>query len=306
MILFQNQMTGLEVRHLRAFAAVADERHFGRAATRLGIAQPLLSSLVARAEAIVGARLLERRPAVRLTPAGELFLTHALHALQELDWGMEGVRRLARGVTGRLHLGFPGWVVATPLPGAVALYRRSHPDVELTLLDLNTSGQLEALKSRRLHLGFLIAPPADDPELVVEPLYAEPWLAVTPATHPLAAQQEVEPEQIQAEAFISFPRRLAPEVHDQIGSIVDRNRLRVVQEAEAWVSVLAMVRTGIGVSIVPASVRRLWSEGVCYLPLKGVDAQVTVGVCRPRGEMSPSARAFMEILRAEVTRRKPR
>jgi DNA-binding transcriptional LysR family regulator len=255
--------------------------------------------LVARTEAIVGERLLERRPVVQLTPAGALFLGSARDALHEIERGMEGVRRLAAGSAGQLNLGFPGWVVATPVPDAVAVFHRRYPDVELTLLDLNTADQIQALKSRRLHLGLILAPP-EDPDLLVEPLYAEPWLAVVPAAHALARGSEVDPRALEKEPFVSFPRQLAPALHDQVGTLVDRNRLRVVQEAGAWITLIAMVRTGVGVSIVPASMRRLWSEGVAYLPLKGVEVEVSVAVCRGAGHMPPAVGAFLEVLHAEI------
>ena len=293
----KNRMSPLEVRHLEAFAAVAEQRHFGRAAARLGIAQPLLSSLVARTEAIVGERLLQRRPSVQLTAAGAVFLGHALDALREIDRGVDAVRRLAEGLTGELKLGFPGWVAATPVPDLVARYHRRFPEVKLTLLDLTTVDQLQALKSGRLHLGLILAPPADDPELVVTPLYAEPWLAVVPESHPLAQETEVDPRRLEDEPFVSFPRQLAPVLHDEVGALVDRHRLRVVQEAGAWITLVAMVRTGVGVSIVPASTRRLWSEGVAYRPLKGVDARVSAGVCRVAGDSPPVVKAFLEVLR---------
>jgi DNA-binding transcriptional LysR family regulator len=171
--------------------------------------------------------------------------------------------------------------------------------VELTLLDLNTADQIQALKSRRMDLGLILAPP-EDPDLLVEPLYAEPWLAVVPAAHVLARGAEVDPRALEKEPFVSFPRQFAPTLHDQVGTLVARNRLRVVQEAGAWITLVAMVRTGVGVSIVPASTRRLWSEGVVYLPLKGVKVEVSAGVCRVAGPTPPLVRAFLEVLHAEM------
>src|SRR5688500_13735253 len=122
---------GIELRHLRYFAAVAEELHFGRAARRLGIAQPPLSQQIARLEEMLGCALFTRRPRVALTPAGEALLVTARRAMAQVASGVEAVRRAGQGEAGVLTVGFAASVMLGPLPPVIRAFRARHPGVEL-------------------------------------------------------------------------------------------------------------------------------------------------------------------------------
>jgi DNA-binding transcriptional LysR family regulator len=137
-------MSTLELRHLRYFVAVAEEEHFGRAAERIGIAQPPLTQQIQKLEMIVGERLLDRRPRVRLTSAGQAFLTAARQALGQAEEAVTIARRAASGAYGSLTVGFPASSLLTIVPEAVRRYRECFPDVELKLLEMSTALQITA------------------------------------------------------------------------------------------------------------------------------------------------------------------
>src|SRR5262245_2004971 len=153
---------------VRYFIAVAEERHFGRAAARLGIAQPPLSQQISRLERSLGIRLFERTTRqVALTEAGQRFLDHARGALATLRDGIEAARLAAPGQTGQLRLGFPASLAHSPLPSVVRRFHQAFPDVDLQLHEMPTTAQLQALRRHQIDVAFLRDATPEDPELVV-------------------------------------------------------------------------------------------------------------------------------------------
>ena len=158
-------MSSLELSHLRYFVAVAEEAHFGRAAERIGIAEPPLTQQIQKLETLVGERLFERRPRVRLTSAGEAFLEAARQTLAQAQDAVRAARRAASGACGSLTVGFPASSLLTIVPEAVRRYRECYPDVDLRLLEMSTASQIAALADRKLDVGFLRQPPTEFAEL---------------------------------------------------------------------------------------------------------------------------------------------
>jgi DNA-binding transcriptional LysR family regulator len=259
----------VELHHLRYFVAVAEELHFGRAARRLRVAQPPLSQQIRRLEEEVGARLLDRsRRHVALTAPGAAFLAHARRALAEADLAAEDARRAARGETGRLSVGFVGSAMAGPLPAILRAFRASSPDVALSLQQLTTSRQLDALRGGSLDVGCLHPPAGGD--LVVQPLLAEPLVAALPADHPLAARDAVALGDLEGEPFIVPPREEGAAFHDEVLAACARAGFlpRVAQSATEMSTIVGLVSAGAGIALVPAAIRRLNRDGVAYRPLR--------------------------------------
>ena len=171
----------MELRHLRYFVAVAEERHFGRAAERLHIAQPPLSQQIRRFEAELGEPLLYRTTrSVELAPAGEALLERAPEILAAVDAAVEDARRAARGEYGRLAIGFTGSSTYAMLPSLAAAMREELPGVVLDLRgELLTPAQVARLLDGTLDLG-LLRPPVHERELSTEVLHSEPLVAVLP------------------------------------------------------------------------------------------------------------------------------
>ena len=181
----------IELRHLRYFLAVAETLHFSKAAQRLGIAQPPLSQQIKRLESLLGHPLFDRTTrGVKLTRAGQLLAQRARSTIEKVDDDLAQVRRLGRGEAGTLTVGFSGSVMFTDLPAAIESYQRRYPKVELRLREMATSAQIISLLDGTLDLGFLRD---GDPTggLYLKPLLKERFVAVLPASHPLARKASV-------------------------------------------------------------------------------------------------------------------
>jgi DNA-binding transcriptional LysR family regulator len=292
---------GIDLRQLRQFVAVAEEGHFGRAAERLGMAQPPLSQSILRLEQQVGHPLLMRRPRVRLTAAGEVLLATARRTLAQVEAGVDAARRAARGESGRLTVGFAASVLPGVLPGIVRAYREAYPAVELRLRELATAAQADALRDGTIDIGFL-RQPADDAELACEPLVREALAAVLPPGHPLGASRRVRLAALAGEPFVLFPRAVAPTLYDQVNALCAAAGFapRVTQEAQEWLTIVGLVEAGLGVSLVPASFRRLRWGRVVYRPLTPAGAKTVVSLCWRRAELSPAATAFVRTARERI------
>jgi DNA-binding transcriptional LysR family regulator len=188
----------MELRHLRAFVAVAEELHFGHAAARLQISQSPLSQSIRALEAELGIELLERTTRrVRLLPAGEAFLPRARESLAAATAAIEDARAVAAGELGRLAVGFTGSMTYALLPVLAKALRARLPRLQLELRgELLTPDQVERLVDGRLDLGFL-RPPLQHAGLAVEPVGAEPLVAALPHRHPLARQKTVHVSQLE-------------------------------------------------------------------------------------------------------------
>jgi DNA-binding transcriptional LysR family regulator len=291
------------LRRLPYFVAVAEELHFGRAARRLNLAQPPLSQQIRRLEAEVGFPLFERRQAgprrVALTPAGAALLDAARRALALAADGVEAARRAGRGESGALTLGFAASVMLTPVAGVVRAYRERYPGVQLRLREMVTSVQVQALRAGEIDAGFLREPPAA-PDLAAEPVLRESFAVAIPARHALAARRELPLGALAAEPFVLFPREAGPAFHDQIVTLCAAAGFtpRVVQEAVEWQTVIGLVATGLGVSVVPDGVRALRAPGVVYRPLPASVPGTTVSLAWRAGDRSPQLAGLRSLLPA--------
>lgn len=289
----------LRLQQLHAFAVLAEELHFGRAAERLGIAQPPLSQQIRRLEAKVGHPLFTRGPGpVALTPAGRELLPAARRALQEIAVGLDTARRVGSGAAGRLRIGFSASLALTVLPGVLRAYRDRFPQVELEIREMTTAPQLTALRERVIDVGLLREPP-DEPGLATEPILSEEFIAVLPAAHPLAAQRVVPIEALADEPFVLLPRSAGPAFHDRIVGLCRSAGFepRLGQQAIEWQTVCALVEAGLGVSLAPASVRRIRLDGVAYRRVKPNTARTTVAVAWRHDDQNPLVTRFVQAAR---------
>lgn len=263
----------IELRHLRYFIAVAEERHMTRAAARLGIQQPPLSQQIRALEEEVGAPLLRRLPrGVELTEPGRVFLDGARLALAQVNETMTAARRTARGEAGRLAVGYTSSAAFHPLiPAVVRGFRQAAPEVALALEESSTAELVAALQQQRLDVAFIRVPVGDAAGLTIAPLAAERMLVALPAHHPLVAPAaaSVALADLAEETFILYRRPTGPGLYDAIIAACRRAGFspHIGQEAPRLVSTLSLVAAGMGISIIPESMRRLDTEGIAYRPL---------------------------------------
>ena len=301
----------MELRHLRYFIAVAEEGHITRAAERLGIQQPPLSLQIRSLEKELNVQLFKRLPrGVELTDAGTAFLAQARAILDQVERALAATRRTARGEQGRVAVGFTSSAPFHPfVPRVIRSFREMSPLVTLVLEESGSSELVQALHSEEIDAAFIRSPVADVVDLVVRPILEEEMLVALPAAHSLASLPDTEPSSalplaaLANETFILYKRPGGPGLYDTIITACRGSGFspRVGQEAPRIISTLNLVAAGLGVSIVPASLRRLQMDGVVYRRLAD-NAQLRAPLilaCR-RGENSAAVQRFIELVQSSA------
>jgi DNA-binding transcriptional LysR family regulator len=290
----------IDLRRLRYFVAVAEELHFGRAARRLNLSQPPLSVQIRELEREIGAPLFSRtQRRVELTDPGRVLLDEAQRLIAQADAAIERTRRSARGEVGHLSIGFVSTADYSLLPPLVRRFRARNPDVTLNLRELTGDRQLALLASGEVDLGLAIAPPPAA-GLNRRPVLREPLIAALPATHRLAARRTLAVRELADEAFILFPRPLAPGLYDLVITHCQRAGFapRLAQEAIQMQTILGLVAASLGVALVPACMARLRRPDVAYLRLAGATRQVeTAAIWRADDQSAALAALLAELPR---------
>ncbi len=261
----------MDRRSLLFFTAAAEELHFGRAARRMNATQPALSQQVARLEAQLGVALFDRaHRRVTLTEAGRVFLAEAHAILRQMDVAGAMARRAAEGATGRLALGFVDAAAFTVLSRLVSAFHAAHPQVHLILQEMISSEQAEALRAGRLDIA-LMRPLGLEPDLRALPVHREPYVVAMPAAHPLAASPAVPLAALRAEPLIIAPRPKSAYLEAQFRPAFARLGFAptIAQEVNPLHAIIGLVGAGLGLSIVPDSIRKLGQDRVVFRPLAG-------------------------------------
>lgn len=261
----------LELRHLRAFLAVAEELHFGRAAARLAITQPGLSQQVQGLEAALGVTLFDRaRRRVALTPAGRVLLAEAPRLTAQVDRVADLTRRAASGQVGRLVIGSAQSATYEVLPRLLSEYRRAHPGVDLDLREMNSPLQIEALRAGQIDVAF-VRTPVDTGKLATHPLREEQLMVVLPRRHPLARQARVTLRALAREPLILHPVGPRPNWSDfMIGLARGVGVEPTIAEQASETSVaMSFVAAGLGLTVVPDSFSALRHPATVLRPLAG-------------------------------------
>lgn len=244
----------MELRHLRAFVAVAEERSFTAAATRLYVVQSAVSASVKALEHELGAVLLERTSRrVDLTDAGAVLLPHARAALDAARDAREAVAEVRGGLRGTVRVGTMTSIGLVDVPGLLGSFRRSHPGVALRLsaAPSGSRGLVEAVAERRLDLAFVSVPGGSAPGVRLTALAEAPMDLVVPPDHPLAASAEVTVPDLDGLEFVDSPagfgnRAVTDDAFDAAGA-----RRRVTIEVADIGTAAAYVRQGLGVAVLP-------------------------------------------------------
>jgi DNA-binding transcriptional LysR family regulator len=292
----------IELRDISRFAILAEERHFGRAAMRLGMGQPQLSRALQKLERALGTRLLARSSRdVALTEAGAALLEDARRMLAIAESAPERARQAARGESGTLALAFSGSCAYAFLPAAIEGFRRARPGVTFMLREMAAERQVEVLREGGCDLCLRRAARVPDGfrgALVFE----ERLVAALPRTHKLASRARIAPGELRDSAFVAFPLEDGTDFRRQLVELCAEAGFapRVAQEVSPMHALIGLVGAGVGVAIVPDSVRKLRFAGVVYRPLSGVALRSRVfAVWRPDRLPAP-ARAFAEHLGVRV------
>jgi len=260
----------MELRHLRYFVAVAEERNFTRAAERLHIAQPPLSRQIQQLEEILGVALIEKgtRP-LRLTEAGEFFLVHArslLEQAQELKAMTQRVGKLER----KLAVGFVPSTLYGELPDIVRRYSERFPEVEVTLHEMMTVEQMQALKEGRIDVGFGRLR-SEDPSIHRILLREERMVAALSPSHRLAEREGgLWLRDLVHEKLLVYPKSPRPSFADQVLAVLGEANVTpgVVMEVRELQIAMGLVAAGQGIALVPESVQAMHHRNVVYRKLQ--------------------------------------
>jgi DNA-binding transcriptional LysR family regulator len=289
----------VELRHLRYFVAVAEELHFGRAAARLGIAQPPLSQQIRRLEELLDTELFHRTSRrVELTEAGRELLEGARRTLAQAEDTIIATQRTGRGETGSLTVAFAASVMFISLPTVIRTFRARYPSVHLELRELPTAPQLAALHTREIDIGF-VRQPGKDKALAMETVMTEPLLIGLHKSHPLASKENLPLKALAKENFVLFPRDVAPGLHAQVFTVCKEAGFtpHVTQESRELYTTVSLVEAGLGVTIVPASVQKMGWTGVTYKPIPSPTAQSRIAMAWRADDRRTVTQAFINTIR---------
>ncbi len=299
----------MNARQLKHFVAVAETLHFGRAAEQLGLTQPPLSQSIMALERELGAPLFARtRRSVALTPFGKQWLAHVRGVVDGMN-ALPGIaRRLREGTIGRLELSFVSTADYNILPALVRRFTATFPDVELALTEATSDVQLAALLAGKVHVGLVIPPPKSSlPEgLSYLPLVTEPLVAAVPESWIAEGRLALSANRLAAETVVGaplilFPRQSAPAFHDLVTGYYVRHggRARIAQEAIQMQTIISLVSAGMGIALVPASLRNLARSGVAYLELGGKTPVLETGLTWRTDDTTPTIARFVDIAKKE-------
>ncbi len=260
----------MDLRKLRYFSVLAQEKHFGRAARRLSLSQPPLSLAIRQLEDEIGAKLFERTSRnVSLTAAGVALHREADLLLRRAEETRTLVKAIADGKGGRLRLGFAGSMLYRGLPNILDSFHKASPGIELSLQELNSTEQIEALHRDEIDLGFIHGRGTPE-QLDGFRYHAEPFVACVPAGHACASARTLSLARLQHEDFVLFSRNVSPDYFQSIIAtcLADGFMPNVRHEVRHWLSVVSFVANGLGVALVPRTLKSSNLAGAVFVPIR--------------------------------------
>lgn len=290
----------LGVRDFELINVLARELHFGRAAELLAMRQPQLSVRLAQIEHVLGLSLFVRRPRVALTPAGEIVADAARRAVGEFAGAVEHARLAARGQAGSIVAAVASTVMLSDLPLSVQRFRRAYPDIALTMRDMHSAQQGEALRTGLIDVSVTREIGAGK-SIRSEILGRQRFVALLPSDHRLAGRAELALADLAGEPFVLFNPAVAPGLHHQINALCIRAGFApiVAQQSDEWYTVLGFVRAGYGVTIALDIFGTLAWSGVAASVLTDQEAHAPVFLCWDEARESGPRDRLLKWLRED-------
>ncbi|MGD1952871.1 MAG: LysR family transcriptional regulator [Leptolyngbyaceae cyanobacterium] len=288
----------MEFRQLRYFVTVAEELHFGRAAERLHITQPALSKQIASLEQELAVTLLLRtKRRVQLTHAGDVFFTQARQLLAQTNAAIQLTKRTDRGEIGSLAIGFTATATHTVLPLFLRDFRQQYPQVEVTLQELATEAQVEALNQNRIALAFL-HPPIAQQGLEVHPIFDENFVAFLPLNHPLSNHDCIPLEALANEPLIIHPREEGPVIYDGFIQVCQQDGFqpKIVKESISLQTRVCLVTAGMGITFTSDRLQSLVGVDVVCKPLADCPIRLKFAATWRKTASNPVLRESLKIL----------
>ena len=293
----------IDLKQLRYFLAVAEEKSFSRAAERLHISQPPLSQQIMKLESELGVRLFARTTrSFELTVAGRALMNEASDMLAKMRMTIDTIRQIDRGEVGRLRVGIVGSAMWGPIPSLLEAFQNKYPRVTWTIHEYGPTVQYEALRAKQIDVGFWREPKLDDDGLRNDNLrqelcFRENVCVAINQHHPLAQQTSIELIDLANEPMLTlaldksaFPRYL-------VQCCVNAGfQPTIFQEASEPQTLLAMVGVGLGVTLVPETTSRIGWPGVVFLPIRTNPPSANLYIAYTAQDDAPVVRAFLNML----------
>jgi DNA-binding transcriptional LysR family regulator len=286
----------MELRHLRSLLVLAEELHFGRAADRLGIAQPALSRQIQQLEAELQTQLFKRSPrAVSLTEAGREFVEGIGPAIQQLEDAAAGATNFALAKRGRIRVGSSCNLSSDFIPELLHRLHQESPLVRIDVRGLSVAEQIRTLHAAEIDVG-LATLPINDPSLIVRRIFSEPLVLMVQSDSELAQRTSIRLRELAKERFIICPRYRRAGFHEVIIELAAKVgfRPRIASEVDAPSTAVGLVERGLGVALVPQSESLTASERVRCIPISNPALFVDIGAVWRRENMSPVVRWFID------------
>jgi DNA-binding transcriptional LysR family regulator len=286
----------MELRQLKYFVTVAEELNFRRAAERLFMEQPPLSRQIRQLEDELQVKLFHRsQRGVTLTPAGQAFLDEARLTLAQAKRAVKVAQQSSQPQN--LAIGFSICTFNQVLPELIQTYRQKCPDIAVTLTEMSTEAQIQALLNEAIDIGFIHAP-ISHPDLLLLTLVTEPLVVALPPDHPLVQQEHIDWRAIANEPFILFPESVKPELYAQIMQLCQQAGFspRIVQKASPPEVMLGLVASGMGISLVAAGAESRHPVGIVYRPLSTPAPILEIAAVWRKQSISPALNDFLVLL----------
>jgi DNA-binding transcriptional LysR family regulator len=275
---------------------LAEELHFGRAADRLGIAQPALSRQIQQLETELQTPLFKRSPrAVSLTDAGREFVESVAPPIRQLEDAAANATNFARAKRGKLRLGSSSNLSSEFIPELLQRLHRESPLVRIDVRELSVAEQIRTLHAAEIDIG-LATLPINDPSLIVRRVLSEPLVLMVPAESEFASRTSVRFGELTKERFIMCPRYRHTGFHEVIVELAAKAgfRPRIASEVDAKTASVALVERGLGVALVLQSETSTASDRVRCIPITNPAVFIDIGAVWRRENMSPVVRWFID------------
>jgi DNA-binding transcriptional LysR family regulator len=295
----------MELRHLKYFCAVAEQRSFSAASRQLNVSQSGVSGQILDLERELGFTLLRRnKREVALTPEGATFYNEARGILDRAARAIEMASKVAKGESGRVAVGLCGPVTAPFLPKLIRAFRKLHPGVTLSLHERHPVEQLDALLNQEIDIGFARGVRPDLKHLIQhELLFREPIVVAIPKCHALASRDRVQIKQLAKEPLLFYFREAAPEIYDAVTTLCQKARFSplIVDTLRSWQSLLTMVEAEEGIALIPHCVQYLRSNDVVFRRLQDNPCHVDALIAWRANGLTRPQQAFLELVRSKRT-----
>lgn len=289
----------MELRSLRYFVAVAQEKSFSRAATLLHISQPPLSRQIRKLEEELGAELFERNTRhVRLTSVGVSFYENARRTLDQADLAMQIARKTTKGEMGTIRIGHLAYADLTIIPKLLPRLVEAYPGVQFELQTLTGAIQLEALHNGSIDVAFVHLPVGGD-DFAVERVLRHPYVLAVPSTHRFAKRASVPLSALAGERYVFFARRKDPSLYDSVIGFCRAAGviLNIAYETDHMQTTLGLVAAGLGVALLPSAITTVVRPGIAYVRIRPANAWYEMHVVTRRDERSAAVENMLRTLR---------